>query len=136
MARKRYDDKFRANAIVMLQAAGWPNQDGALTRVAKNINVPLTTLSRWAKNESNPAPAELVTEKKNDLRDLLRREIGLALNEADHARSDASYRDLMTAVGIMVDKLQLLNDEPTENVNTRIVIEYAKPDANENDNAA
>ena len=47
----------------------------------------------------------------------------------DKALPDASYRDLGTVVGILIDKLQLLNDEPTENINNRIVIEYDSPDS-------
>jgi hypothetical protein len=39
------------------------------------------------------------------------------------ARQDADYRALTTALGIMVDKLQLLTGEPTERVDmvSRIV---------------
>lgn len=126
MAKKpRYDDKFRAGAMVMLEAAGWPHTEGALTRTAAHLKIPARTLSRWANGENNPAPDELVIEKRAELADLLRQEIRSALNAMGTVRPDASYRDLGTVIGILTDKLQLITGEPTENSNTRIVIEYA-----------
>lgn len=126
--RKRYDDKFRANAIVMLEAAGYPNQKGALSQVSQHLSVPETTLHGWAREKHNPVPADIRTEKKGEIVDLLRAEIEAALGAAAGARPDANYRDLMTGIGIMVDKLQLLTNEPTENVTNRIVIEYDSAD--------
>lgn len=122
--RARYDDKFRASAIVMLQAAGWPNQEGALTRTAQHLRIPLTTLRRWASGQQNPPPADLVSEKKAELSDLLDKEIEAALNEMNSARSEASYRDLGTVIGILIDKKQLISGQPTENNRQRIIIEY------------
>lgn len=123
--RPRYDDKFRAGAIALLEAAGWPNTEGAMTRTANHLKIPVRTLSRWANQENNPAPDELVIEKKADLADLLTAEIEAALNAMGTARADASYRDLGTVIGILTDKLQLITGGPTENSNTRITIEYA-----------
>lgn len=127
-ARRRYDDKFRANAVILLEAAGYPTRDGALSQVAQNLGVPATTLHGWASAQHNPPPADVRTEKKGEIIELLRAEIRAALAEAERARPDANYRDLITGVGIMTDKLQLLNNEPTENVSNRIVIEYDSPD--------
>lgn len=127
--RPKYDDKFRANAVVLLEAAGYPDKPGALNMTAKRLGVHDRTLSRWARQENNPPPSELVTEKKGELADLLRAEIRNALGAMDEARPDASYRDLATSIGIMTDKLQLLTGEPTDNNRTRIVIEYADTDA-------
>lgn len=127
--RPRYDDKFRANAVVLLEAAGYPNKPGALGTTAKRLGIPDRTLSRWARKEQNAAPDEIVTEKRVELADLLRAEIRNALGAMDEARPEASYRDLATSIGIMTDKLQLLTGEPTDNNRTRIVIEYADTDA-------
>lgn len=124
MARPRYDDKFRANAVVLLEAAGYPETKGALERTAKHLSIPPRTLSRWALSEQNPPPGEMVTEKRAELSELLTKEINAALKEMNNARGGASYRDLGTVVGILVDKRQLLNDRPTENNTTRIIIEY------------
>lgn len=114
MARKRYDDKFRASAVVMLEAAGWPDEKGALTRVAKHLKIPLATLSRWANEKRNPAPTDLVSEKKGDLVALLKAEAEAIFGDMPNARVDASYRDLAVALGIVLDKHQLLSGGPTE----------------------
>lgn len=123
--KPRYDDKFRASAIVMLEASGYPNREGALSQVAKHIGIPRMTLQRWAKATQNPPPHELVTEKRDELSDLLEKEIRAALAEMDKARPDTSYRDLGTVVGILTDKRQLLSGEPTQNNSTKVIIEYA-----------
>lgn len=112
--RKRYDDKFRASAVVMLEAAGYPDKDGALSSTANHLDVPLSTLRGWFTAEHNPPPAELRNEKRGELSDLLRREIDSALGAMDNARPDASYRDLGTVAGILIDKLQLITGKPTE----------------------
>lgn len=116
MARKRtrYNDDFRASAVLMLEAQGYPEKPGALAIVAARLGVPHQTLSRWGRAVNNPAPPELVQEKKIDLIEMFRAEIRAALHEANEARGDASYRDLMTGIGILTDKLQLLEGKPTE----------------------
>lgn len=108
-----YSDSFRASAIAMLQSSGWPEKDGALSQTAKALNVPLTTLHRWASGKSNPPPSEIVTQKKEELSDLLDNEIRLALGAMSAARLKASYRDIGTVIGILVDKKQLLTGKPT-----------------------
>jgi transposase-like protein len=112
--RQRYTDDFRASAVVMLEAQGYPDNPGALTVVASHLHIPHQTLSRWAREAQNPAPPELVQEKRADLKELLRAEIDAALKAMPGVRPDASYRDLVTASGIMIDKLQLLEGNPTE----------------------
>lgn len=120
----RYNDEFRRDAVLMLQAAGYPGTVGALTRVAKHLSVPERTLSRWYNAEQNPPPDTLVKKKRGKLVELIRQEIYSILGEMDRKRDEADYRELATALGIAVDKLQLLAGEPTENARQRIVIEY------------
>lgn len=124
MARKRYDDKFRASAVVMLEAAGFPDRKGALSHVSKHLGVPIPTLTRWVTGAQNPAPNDLVTKNRIELGDLLDSEIAAAFEAAKGVRSEASYRDLMTGIGILVDKRQLLRGEPTQNTKQRILVEY------------
>lgn len=120
----RWTDEERATATLMLEAAGYPERKGALTQVADNLKIPATTLRRWHLGLSNPPPAETVKKKRIDLRKAIRDEIDAALNEMGMARQDASYRDLVTGVGILFDKLQLLNGDSTANTNQRILVEY------------
>jgi len=98
----------------MLQAAGYPETKGALSRVAAEVRTPARTISRWFNAEFNPPPDKTVSEKKVDFVQAIRNELQGILNEMPNARADAGYRELATAFGIMVDKLQLLSGEPTE----------------------
>jgi len=112
--RRRYDDKFRANAIVFLEAAGYPDKKGALEQVSKQLNCPHPTLHRWFQAKNNPPPSELVQEKREDLKELLEKELRAIFKEMPDARGDAGYRDLGTVAGILFDKKQLLEGKPTE----------------------
>jgi len=131
--RSRYDDKFRASAVILLEAEGYPDKKGALSKVATHLGVPVNTLKGWYTGTRNPPSAELRTEKEGDLVALLETELRAALAAAKQARPDASYKDLLTAVGILTDKLQLLLGKPTETSNQRIVIEYAEVGPHGND---
>ena len=115
-ARKRYDDKFRASAVVMLEAAGYPDRKGALSQVGRNLGVPISTLRGWYNATRNPAPAELRNEKRMSLAEMLKAEINGALGEMPNARQDAGYRDLGTVAAILIDKLQLLEGKATERI--------------------
>lgn len=112
----------------MLEAAGYPIQNGAMPRISKELGVPRRTLLRWWKGTYNDLDSDLskrviqrVQEKKPDLIAAIRAEIEAVLEEMGRAREEASHRDLSVAFGILVDKHQLLTGGPTENVNQRIV---------------
>lgn len=115
MARqhRRYDDKFRANAVVILEAAGYPDREGALSHTANHLGVPLNTLKGWFTAKNNPPPAKLRNKKRLELTELLRNELHSIFDELPRARPDASYRDLGTVAAIFVDKLQILEGKPT-----------------------
>lgn len=111
--RRRYDDKFRASATVMLEAAGYPEQKGALDRVAKHLGIPAPTLHRWANGKNNPPPSDVVSEKKAELTTELKNlayELVAAMRLNVH---DANLVQQATTFGIVVDKWQLLDGKPT-----------------------
>lgn len=110
----RWSDDFRAHAVILLQVEGYPDVKGALTKISRQLKVPKTTLTRWFTGQSNPPPPETVTIKKEVIIELIRGEIYRALNEMPKAIGDADYKELATAMAIMVDKLQLLEGNPTE----------------------
>lgn len=124
MARKytRHTDEFRASVVLMLQAAGYPDKKGALAKVARNVGVSYSTISRWYRKVDNPAPVNIVQRKKIDLVQAIRDEMQAALNEMSQARQDASYRDLGVVVGILADKHQLLTGEATERVESKQIV--------------
>lgn len=104
----------------MLEANGYPDDEYALSKTASYLNIPRMTLYRWYKHKQNPPPITLVTESKSDLADLIENEIRGILGDMLDARLDADYREMGTVLGILFDKLQLLNNKPTESV----LIEY------------
>jgi transposase-like protein len=111
--RRHYDDKFRASAVVTLEAAGYPEQKGALDRVASHLGVPAPTLHRWANGKNNPPPSELVNEKRQELSIELR-EVAYVLVKAIPGKVDeASLQQVTTSLGIVIDKMQLLECKPT-----------------------
>jgi len=112
--RRRYTDEERATAVLFLESEGYPDNPGALMRVAQRLNIPHPTLSRWAREVQNPPPSEMVREKRGELIDLLRAEAYAILGDMTVTREDADYRTLGTVLGIVIDKLQLLDGKPTE----------------------
>jgi transposase-like protein len=121
----RYSDDYRASAVLMVEAEGYPKNKGALARVSGHLQIPERTLRRWVNGESNPPPDRAVNVKRIDLRAAITSELTAIFDELGKARGDASYKDLATAAGIFFDKLQLLNGEPTQTTNQRILVEYA-----------
>lgn len=110
-----YTDEFRASAVAMLAAEGYPAVKGSLQRVADLLGIHARTLSRWFNGENNPPPDMLVSEKRDELSDMFER---VAYQYLDHATkpevvASASARDAMTAAGIAVDKMRLLRGMPT-----------------------
>lgn len=98
----------------MLEAAGYPDRPGALMSVSNHLHVPHATLSRWARSIQNPPPPELVHEKRLDVVAELTDLLGLTLAAAKGTVNEASNKELATAIGIYIDKLQLLSGKPTE----------------------
>lgn len=111
--RRQYSDDFRADCVLMLEAAGYPDRKGALTVVSKKVKVPLRTLSRWFNREQNPPPDQLVNEKRGEMSDRLESIQHIILDEMEKAVKGAPLRELATAYGVTFDKRQLLNDKPT-----------------------
>ena len=121
MAKKRYDDEFRASAVLLLEAAGYPSANGALTRVANHLHMPESTLRGWASGASNPPPAKIRNKKRRELRDLVQ-EIMFGFSDEILRRIEAGELEgettshLMSGFGIAFDKNQLLSGNPTSNV--------------------
>lgn len=112
--RRRYDDKFRANAVLILEAAGYPDRKGALAHAATSLGMPPSTLQGWANGHRNPPPTDLRCEKKADVIEFIKKEIPQIFRELGDARQDANYRELMVGFGIIMDKWLLLSGDATE----------------------
>lgn len=97
----------------MLEAAGYPQREGALSYAASKVGIPPTTLRRWFTGSRNPPPAEMVNKKRLDLREAIQNELIEIFDAMGHVRPDASYRDLAWAAGVLIDKNQLIDGQPT-----------------------
>ena len=112
--RPTYTDAFRATAVAALVSEGYPEREGALTKVAKSLNIPLMTLSRWASGASNPPPNNIVNDKKADMAVLIENEMYAIIEAMPGKRGSASYAQMSIVFGTLFDKLRLLRNLPTE----------------------
>lgn len=108
--RRRYSDDDRAAARAALAANG-----GNVERTARELGIPRGTLQRWANGQRHPEAAASVSPKKGELADRLEA-VAHALVD-DLARPEkitgASLPQVATALGIAVDKMRLLREQPT-----------------------
>lgn len=130
LRQPKYTDKFRASAVVMLMAAGWPDVKGAQSKVAKHLGVPRQTLIRWAEAEQNPPPPQLVQEKAAAALERFEHIVLMAQQRTIDALSDpdqadeVSAKDAMWIASVGIDKLRLLRGESTENNAVNVRIQY------------
>lgn len=122
----RYTDNDRAQHILMLEVAGYPQKKGALWQYSKQSGIPHATLSRWFRSKSNPPPIEIVHNKKRDMKEALRALILDLVDHAHDAANDAGLDPITRGIGIAVDKLLLLEDKPTAIVKLQRAIESGK----------
>lgn len=123
----RYSDEYRASAVIMLQAAGYPERRGALMEVANHLGVSHSLIRRWYAHSQNPPSSKSVQIKMTDIVEMLKKELARAIEAMPNALPDADYLDIGKVMGIMIDKLQLLQGEATE----RIVYELSDSDRSE-----
>jgi transposase-like protein len=115
--RNQYSDDFRAGAILLLEGQGYPERHGALAAVSRDLHVPVSTLRGWWNRTRNPEPAQVRNLKKQDLKEIIRAEIHAALGEGlEYTRDEATYKERVTSAAILIDKLQLLEGEPTARI--------------------
>lgn len=106
MARR--SDQQKAEALAVLDANA-----GNVSKTARDTGIPRKTLEEWRDGRVAEGVAELRQEKKEGLADRLE---AIALQMLDAMPSkilDASLKDTATAVGIAIDKRQLLTGQPT-----------------------
>ena len=123
----RYSDEFRANAVLMLRASGYPERKGALMETAKHLGLSHQLLGGWFRREQNPPPQKTLLEKEIDLVTMLKTEVQRILDNMPLAIPDATYLELGKVLGIIIDKLQLLSGEATE----RVIYELSDSDRSE-----
>ena len=106
-----YTSDDKAAALAALESNG-----GNVAKTAEELGMSRTTLRRWnAENghEKRPDIQARMPEARATLADRLRHFVDTALGVAPDKLHDANLRDVMTGVGIAIDKLQLLEGKPT-----------------------
>jgi hypothetical protein len=108
MAKRRYSDEDKAVALAALDANG-----GNLARAASETGVPRKTLAEWASGRVADGVADIRHQKKEDLADRLEA-IAHALVDAIPGKvKDADLARIATSLGITIDKMRLLREQPT-----------------------
>ena len=108
----------------MVEAAGYPDNEHAIKNVAEHVGVPYNTLRRWVRGKHvNNDANKIVAGKKTELVDELKKVALAAVPHMLEALEDAGFRDLTIGVGVIIDKVQLLSEQPTERNETRLVVE-------------
>lgn len=128
MARgqRSYSDEEKAYLILMCQAAGYPHNEGAIRRVAREQKVKERTLYRWMQmgvstdEVRREAVGEIVEQKKLQLTEMLENALRAAVESLPDKIDEATYKDTGVVIGILTDKLQLLNGQPTESIDAQI----------------
>lgn len=111
-----YSERDRAAALAALEANG-----GNLTRTAAQLGMSTSTLRRWRNQHADPAStgplktaaAEALPEARASIADRLREFIHSALDVAGGKLTEANLAQVFTAIGISVEKAQLLEGKPT-----------------------
>ena len=109
MARRRYSDVERAEALALLDANG-----GALRETARATGVPVATLQGWRDGAGVPSQCtELRTEKRTELADRFEALVHLVLDKLPSKLDAATAAQLATVFGVAYDKMRLARGEAT-----------------------
>jgi hypothetical protein len=122
----RYSDEFRIGVLALLQGAGHPHNEHAVSEVYEHLknkgsNITRRTILRWASGENvSHVPMDkvqdIVVQQKEDMGEALRI---LFWKLYEHALGDETIDQLKgaqayTAMGIVLDKYRLVQGLPTE----------------------
>lgn len=107
---KHYTLEEKAHALAALKAS-----NGNISRAAKIVNVPRKTLSQWANGTSGvrDLPPLLVTEAERDLGDKLDIVAHKLVDAMPEKIAKATLSQVSVALGIAIDKTNLLRGKPT-----------------------
>jgi len=108
VAKRSYSDEEKGNALAALAANG-----GNALLTSQQTGVPRTTLQKWADGAVHPCVPEMGQQKRQELADRLE---GLAHRLVDAIPgkiADSDLKQLSVSLGIAVDKMRLLREQPT-----------------------
>lgn len=121
MARRKYSDHDRAAALAALDANG-----GNVFKTSKQLSIPRATLQEWAAGRVNDDVPELRHEKKQELSERLDEIAHKILDVLPKKLAEATAPQLATALGIVIDKKQLLTGEATSRNEVKVDLDGTK----------
>lgn len=128
---KRYTEDDKALALATYAS------NNNLRQTCRECDVKLSTLRAWVKGEAiSPAVPGKTEEAKKDLASRLDTVVDMLVESIGiEVINDSSLVGRTTAIGTLIDKVQLLRKQPTgiEESRIKIVVEYAEPVAKDPD---
>lgn len=108
--RRQFSDKDKAAALAVLDA-----NNGNVFKTAKQLNIGRTTLEGWSKGRGiNHDVPELRQHKKDEISQRLVEIVHKLIDAMPDKITDANLQQVSTSIGIAVEKIQLLDGDPTE----------------------
>ena len=109
MAKRSYSDEEKASALAALAANG-----GNVKLTSQQIGIPRTTLLKWAAGEGvHACVTDIGHGKKQGLADRLEDIAHRLLDAIPGKVAQADLKQLSVSLGIAVDKMRLLREQPT-----------------------
>jgi hypothetical protein len=108
MSKRRYTDNDRSAALAALAANA-----GNLSRTARQMDIPRSTLSQWAGGSRHPEALAMSSGIKEDLAQLLEDLARALLSVTRQSMSGLSADRAMVCAAIALDKMLLLRGKPT-----------------------
>ncbi len=113
--RRRYSDNDKATALAALDANG-----GNVLKTATQLRIPRKTLEEWNNGRVVDDVAELRHENRRELKEVLR-DLAYTLAEAlSDNLEDAPTNHKAVALGIVIEKMQLLEGKATERLDVNL----------------
>lgn len=109
MARVERSDEEKAQALAALDANG-----GDVSRTARQLGLPRTTLNEWKAGRVTNGVTELRQVKKASLADELERIAYKCVEVLPDKLETATAKDTAVVLGVSVEKMQLLREKPTQ----------------------
>jgi len=107
--RRQYSDEQKAEALLVLESTG-----GNVGEAVRKSGIPRTTLRHWVNGRGvHPVAAEMGLQKRAPLADRLEELAHQLIDLMPEAAAQAPANHLAVSLGIAIDKMRLLRDQPT-----------------------
>jgi transposase-like protein len=108
--KRHYSDEDKATALTAISA-----DKGNLSKTARELGIPVRTLSHWFHGRGIHKPElEMSDNHKEPLSDKLEALAYRLVDSLDKKLPSASAREIAIAIGIAIDKMQVLRGRPNE----------------------